>query len=116
MKKKNKKLNIFLSMLLLVAILFVSFQKEETYTFEISDAKLSEELFGIYQVTPEDAMEWMYDSTMAVFVDLRSAKEYSIYHLENAINIPIHKILSPDFKNDFDGWLKRFTHCRFIWK
>ena len=95
-----------MSMLLLMAVLFVSCQKEETQTFKISDEKLSEELFSIYQVTPEEAMEWMYDSTMAVFIDLRSAKEYAIYHLENAINIPIHDILSPDFKNDFDDWLK----------
>ena len=95
-----------MSILLLMTVLLVSCQKEEAYTFKISDAKLSKELFSIYQVTPEEAMEWMYDSTLAVFIDLRSKEVYNEWHLENAINIPTHNLLSPDFKSDFDGWLK----------
>ena len=76
------------------------------YHFKVEPKTFSEELFSIYQVTPDEAMEWMYDSSMAVFIDIRTTSEYENGHLENALNIPISQLLAPENKVLYDQCLK----------
>lgn len=76
------------------------------FHFKVAPTTFSEELFSIYQVTPDEAMEWMYDSTMAIFIDVRKTNEYENGHLENALNIPISQLLAIENKELYDQWLK----------
>lgn len=105
MKKDRKYANNLMSLILLSVFIITSCQTEVKHSFKLDDPTFSEAIFGIYQVTPDEAMEWMFDSTMAVFIDLRSQEEYRLGHLENAINIPTRKLLSSDHSEDFDQWL-----------
>ena len=63
----------------------------------------------VYQVTPEEAMEFMNDSTAAVMIDIRSIYDYERAHLEYAYNIPAPRLLDDTYKNQFDSWLADST-------
>lgn len=65
----------------------------------------SQEIFSLYQVTPDEAMEWMYDSTQSVFIDIRNKIDFEKGHLENAINIPVIKLLENEYIKQYMGWL-----------
>ncbi len=102
---KTKRITIATLSFVIVLIIGVATMKKPVYEFKINPQDLSEQLFSIYQVTPDEAMEWMFDSTMAVFVDIRGIYDFERGHLENAINIPIPKLLDKENKKMYDMWL-----------
>lgn len=107
--KINRKINQ--ATIVFILALFILIQgcdnsASSPYHFKVEPKTFSEELFSIYQVTPDEAMEWMYDSSMAVFVDIRAINEYENGHLENALNIPITQLLAPENKVLYDQWLR----------
>lgn len=69
---------------------------------------MAEELYLVYQVTPDEAMEYMWDSTK-VLVDIRNIYDYENDHLDNSINIPAASLLNTEFKSTFDQWLSDST-------
>lgn len=106
MKKGKNSLIKWITISILLTVTFASCQSKMEPNFTLSDSEFSEAIFSIYQVTPDEAMEWMYDSSMAVFVDLRSAKEFNKGHLENAIHIPTRDLLLEESIANFDQWLE----------
>ena len=107
--KINRKINQ--ATIVFILALFILIQgcdnsASSPYHFKVEPKTFSEELFSIYQVTPDEAMEWMYDSSMAVFVDIRAINEYENGHLENALNIPITQLLAAENKVFYDQWLR----------
>jgi len=73
------------------------------YEFKMTPEDMAYELMVVYQVTPEEAMEFMYDSTY-VFVDVRNHYDYQADHLENAYNIHVANLLDEENKEYFDKW------------
>jgi rhodanese-related sulfurtransferase len=101
--KRTKRITIaaFLFVIVLV-IAFVSF-KRPMFQYKITPEDMTYELMIVDQVTPEDAMMLVYDSTW-VFVDVRSVGDYLRGHLENAHSIPASTLLDKETKKLFDGW------------
>ena len=107
--KKTKRITIGSIALVLVLILaFISF-KEPPYSYKLTPSEMAEELYMVYQVTPEEVMEYMYDTTAAILIDIRSIYDYEKAHLENAYNIPIPNLLDEAYKQQFDSWLADTT-------
>lgn len=75
------------------------------YSFKISTDDMPYELMMSTPITPDEAMEFIWDSTY-VFVDTRTSQEYGEYHLDNAVNIPIDLLLTSESKDKFDEWQK----------
>ena len=73
------------------------------YEYKMTPEDMSYELMVVYQVTPDEAMELMYDSTV-VFVDVRNHYDYQADHLENAFNIQVANLLDKENKEYFDKW------------
>lgn len=71
--------------------------------YQLSAEDMAYELLMVYHVTPDEAMELMWDSTK-IFVDLRSSFDYEADHLENAFNIPASDLLEEDYLELFDKW------------
>lgn len=108
MKELLKTKRITIAIIAFVVVLIIGFASlsKPLYKYEMKAGTFAEELFSIYQVTPDEAMEWMYDSTMAVFVDIRSVYDFEKGHVENAINIPIPYLLNDSHKELFEQWKK----------
>lgn len=98
------KINILLLMIGLTLISCNS-NKSDAFKMKVDPVVFSEEIFSIYQVTPDEAMEWMYDSTLALFIDLRKEDDYLLGRIENAINIPLSELLNNEYKANYDTWL-----------
>ena len=102
--KRTRRITIGVVVFVAIVILgFLTFKKP-LYVYQYSPAEMAEELYLVYQVTPEEAMELMFDSTAAVFIDIRSIYDFEKGHLENAINIPVATLLDKEYKPLFDRW------------
>jgi rhodanese-related sulfurtransferase len=107
--KRTKRITIGVVVFVVVVIIgFITFKKP-LHVYQYSPAEMAEELYLVYQVTPEEAMELMFDSTAAVFIDIRSIYDFEKGHLENAINIPVANLLDEAYKSRFDQWLQDST-------
>ena len=107
--KRTRRITIGVVVFAVVVILgFLTFKKP-LYVYQYTPSEMAEELYMIYQVTPEEAMELMFDSAAAVFVDVRSIYDFEKGHLENAINIPVANLLDEDNKVKFDQWVQDST-------
>jgi rhodanese-related sulfurtransferase len=107
--KSVKEIKRFVLIFILLLFNFVQScdnSASSSYQFKIAPKAFAEDLFSIYQVTPDEAMEWMFDSTMAIFVDVRGKYEYERGHIENAINIPLSDLLDEENKALYENWLK----------
>ena len=101
--KRTKRITVAtFSLMLVLIIAFFSFKKP-MHQYQMSAEDMSYELMVIYQITPDEAMELMYDSTV-VFVDVRNYYDYHADHLENAYNIPVASLLDADSKEHLDKW------------
>ena len=103
---KTKRITIaIIAFIIFLLIGFVTL-KQPVYSYKMDAFALSEELSSIYQITPDEAMELMYDSSLALFIDIRNRYDFEMGHLENAINIPIPDLLDQEYKSLFDEALK----------
>ena len=101
--KRTKRITIAtFSFVIVLVVAFFSF-KNPMYEFQMTPEDMAYELMVIYQVTPDEAMELMYDSTV-VFVDVRNYYDYHADHLESAYNIPVASLLDEESKEYFDKW------------
>jgi len=105
---KTKRITIAVFAFVLIIIIGFLTLKKPRNKYQITPVEMVEELPLIYQVTPDEAMEVMYDST-TVFIDIRSIKDFEKGHIENAINIPVPDLLSKKNTDLFDKWLKDST-------
>lgn len=105
---RTKRITIAVFAFILIIIIGFLTLKEPTNKYKITPVTMVEELPLIYQVTPDEAMEIMYDSS-TVFVDIRSFKDYEKGHLENAINISVPELLSIENIKLFEEWKKDST-------
>ena len=107
MKELLKTKRITIAVIVFVLIIIVGFLtiKKPSNKYEITPMALIEEISMIYQVTPDEAMEYMFDSAY-VFVDIRSIKDFEKGHLENAINITVPNLLLKENTDLFNQWFK----------
>jgi rhodanese-related sulfurtransferase len=102
---KTKRITIGVFAFVLIIIIGFLTLKEPKNNYKITPIEMVEDLPLIYQVTPDEAMELMYD-TATVFVDIRSINDFEKGHLENAINIPVPNLLLKENTDLFDQWFK----------
>jgi rhodanese-related sulfurtransferase len=103
--KRTKRITIgTFSLVIVLGIAFLSINKSP-FQYKMSPEDMAYELMVVYQVTPEEAMEMLHDSSK-IFVDVRNYFDYQADHLENAINIPLAKLLNEESKIYFDQWQK----------
>lgn len=101
--KRTKRITIATFSFVIVLVIAFLGIKKPMHQYKMSAEDMAYELMVIYQVTPDEAMELMYDSSV-VFVDVRNYYEYQTDHLENAYNIPVANLLDEDSKEYFDKW------------
>ncbi len=101
---KTKRITIAVFAFILIIIIGFLTLQEPKDKYSMTPIEMVEELPLIYQVTPDEAMELMYDSA-TVFVDIRSIMDFEKGHIENAINIPVPMLLSKENKDLFNQWL-----------
>ena len=107
MRELLRTKRITIAVIVFIFILIIGFLTAEkpVYTYRITPKEMLAELPLIYFLTPDEAMDLMYDSS-TVFVDIRSIYDYDLGHLENAINIPIPELLLKENKPRFEKWKK----------
>ena len=83
----------------IIIILGVVFVKEPSKKYRITTEDMLTELQTYEDVVgPEKVMDILYgDDNLYQFIDLRSSHDFIKGHLEDAINIPIHKILDDEY-------------------
>ena len=93
--KRTRRLTIA-SILFVIVIIFgmITLSKPD-FEYQISPELMLEEVYNLdNEMLPDEAMEILaYEDSSFVFVDLRSAHEYNIGFLGNAIHIPVSDIL-----------------------
>ncbi|MEN8120873.1 MAG: rhodanese-like domain-containing protein [Bacteroidota bacterium] len=102
----------------IIIILGVVFVKEPSKKFSITTENMLTEL-QTYEdaVGPEKIMDILYnDDNLYRFIDLRSSHDFIKGHMENAINIPIHKILDDEYEkilnqDEYINILYYSDHC-----
>lgn len=102
--KRTKRITIGVFAFLAIIIIGALTIKKPTEVYQFTPQQMNEELILVYQVTPEEAVDLLKDSTKTVFIDLRSIYDYEKGKLGNAINIPIPMLLDKDNKKLFDTW------------
>ena len=108
MKKPKRIRSILLTTFIVIALFaigWLSFPKQ-TISYSYSAHEMNEELILVYHATPDEALEWMNDSTKAVFVDIRTATEFGIESLPGAFSIPSSHLLEDENLDLFDQWKK----------
>ncbi|OQY04180.1 MAG: hypothetical protein B6I20_03510 [Bacteroidetes bacterium 4572_117] len=97
----SNKLPIGVLIFAVIIIVGVIFVKNPEIKYNITTEKMLEKLQAKNDiVSPGDFMNIIYENdSLYQFIDLRSAHDYLIGHLNNAINIPIHKILDKEYKD-----------------
>lgn len=100
--KKTRRITIAAIIAVFVLVVaIISYNKP--LRFKMSADDMAYELLMTYHVSPDEAMELMWD-TATVFVDMRSVYEYQVDHLENAFNIPAADLLEKENLELFDKW------------
>lgn len=102
---KTKRITIAVIAFLLVILIGFLTSKKPTNVYKLTPVEMASELPLIYQVTPEEAWEIMYDSSIAVFVDARSTHDFEKSHFDNAISIPVPNLLDKVNTDQFDAWM-----------
>ena len=102
--KRTKRITIGAIIAIAVMVLGFMSYKKPPFSYQLTASAMNEELYMIYQVTPEEAIEMMYDTTLAIFVDIRGIYDFEKGHLENAINIPVANLLNSEQLVKFDRW------------
>jgi predicted sulfurtransferase len=103
---KTKRITIAVIAFLLIIVLgLLTFRKPKN-VYKITPIEMLGELPLIYQVTPEEAWEVVYDTTIAVFVDIRNVYDFEKGHFDNAWNISIPNLLDKESTAHFDTWQK----------
>ena len=107
MEELKRTRRITVSAIVVIALLLIAFftYKPPLHKYKLATVDMPFELMLATPVTPDEAMEFTWDSTY-VFVDIRSELDYEIYHLDNAVSIPSGKLLTRESKKQFDQWQK----------
>ena len=105
--KRTRRITIA-ALVAIIVLLIAIFSYNKPLRYKMSAEDMAYELLMAYHVTPDEAMELMWDSTV-VFVDMRSIYEYQADHLENAYNIPAPDLLEPENLELFAQWKKDST-------
>ncbi len=113
----KKQLFILFAVALLVIIGLISVKKDP-YRYQISIEEMHSELLkSDHMFTPEQFADAYFGNDSSIrFIDLRSSPEFLEGHIKDAIHIPIHKILDPEYKDIFDQDKKinviyHYDHC-----
>ena len=99
MKKAYIKILGLIILIAMVGLIFTLFQGSKKYKFKISAKELHSELVKKdYFIDPNKAMEMLSKETNDyIFVDIRNPREYDNFHIENAVNVPMSRILDDEF-------------------
>jgi rhodanese-related sulfurtransferase len=105
--KRTRRITIA-AVVAIIVLLIAVFSYKKPIRYQMSAEEMAYELLMTYHVSPDEAMELMWDSTV-VFVDLRNPYEYQADHLENAYSIPAGKLLEKENLALFDQWKEDST-------
>ena len=100
--KRTKRITIA-ALIAVLVLLIAILSYERPLQYKMSAGDMAYDLMMAYHVTPDEALELMWDSTV-VFVDMRSVYEYQADHIENAYSIPVSDLLEEDNRRLFDQW------------
>lgn len=102
----------------IIVILGVLLVKEPQKKYRISTEEMLTEVQSYKDVVgPEVIMDILYENNKQYrFIDLRSSHDFIKGHLQNAINIPIHKIFDKEYEDilnqdEFINILYYSDHC-----
>jgi len=102
----------------IIIILGVVFVKEPSKKYRITTEDMLTEVQTYEDVVgPEKVMDILYgDDNIYRFIDLRSSHDFIKGHIDNAINIPIHKILDDEYvkilnQDEYINILYYSDHC-----
>lgn len=107
-KKNPKRLTISLLIFLLIIIIgFITIQKPQ-YVYKAGPEEMVEAIFSMEnEMTPEKAFGLVRDNDPNyVFVDIRNRYDFIKGHIENAINIPLTRLIEKSTLKTFD----KYTH------
>ena len=122
--KRTKRITIATIIAVLVLLIAIfSYQKPLQYKMSAED--MAYDLMMAYHVSPDEAMELMWDSTV-IFVDMRTVYEYQADHIgkdqgqdhgigkgPNRRHISRSADHDKDQKQDFVGKVSRFTLTKY---
>ncbi len=103
-KKISNKLPIIGSSMVLIIVIGLLFMNNPNIKYRLS----TEEMLDITiergdLIRPADFMHIYYTKDPQYrFIDLRSAHEFLIGHIDGAVNIPLHKVLDDEYKAIFN--------------
>ena len=101
---------LIFAIIVILGVLLVK-QPSKKYRTTTEDM-LTELLMHKYVVTPEKVMDILYNNdSIYQFIDLRSSHDFIKGHLNNAINIPIHRI----FDEEFEEVLNQDNHINVLY-
>lgn len=103
--KRTRRITIATVVVVLVLVIAFFAYNPPLHKYKIATKDMPFELMLATPVTPDEAMEFTWDSTY-VFVDIRSEYDFDVYHLDNAVSIPSGKLLNKESKKQFDQWQK----------
>jgi rhodanese-related sulfurtransferase len=118
-KPASKNLLIIVVSVAVLILLGLVFMKRETHKYTITSENMLKQLLeNKHVITPEMFMDIYFNKDSSYrFIDLRSSPEYLKGHLDNAVHIPLHKILDKENEKILNqdekiNILYHSDHCR----
>ena len=105
-KRNPKRLTISLLIFLLIIIIgFITIQKPQ-YVYKAGPEEMIEVIFSLgNEMTPEEAISHARESNPNyIFIDLRPPYDFIKGHIENAINIPLTRLIEKSTLKTFDKY------------
>ena len=113
--REMKKTNVVIGLLSLIGIIFIIIisANSDDFDFQINAKEfLTESKELSKNMSPIDAAESILEKkSNVVFVDVRNEDMFNTFHLENAVNIPIHKILNEESIEFYKSDVKKVFYC-----
>lgn len=99
MKRPYIKVLGLIVVVLAIGLVFTSLKSSKKYKFKESAKQLHTELLASkHQIDPKTALDIISKKDdNHVFVDLRNPREYANFHIQDAINVPMQRVLDDEY-------------------
>jgi rhodanese-related sulfurtransferase len=96
------------SVILILGLVIAMVPENTTQPFRLSAPQLLAEIqSGSEMVSPDVLADWLVNNDPSIqLIDVRTPEEYENFHLDNALNIPLADILSPEWTDYLDQGVK----------
>ncbi len=96
------------SVIIILALVIAMVPENTTQPYKLTAGEMLEEIqFGTEMIHPDELADWLVNDDPSIqLIDVRTPQEFEVFHLDNAINIPVADILSEEWVDYLDQGIR----------